>query len=127
MGNAITVTTGAGFGTAASTTLISSASDRAGFVTFTTAGTIPSSPYLMFTLQWGGSWANTYGNAPVVSVFPCANPNNSRSAGFMGSVSALGPFYTIPNSLFTTTAIYCTNAPGTSSTYDFGYTAVQGP
>jgi len=126
MGAAVTVTPGAGF-TSATATLISSASDRAGFVTFTTATTIPASPYLLFTLTWGGSWANTYGNPPVVSVCACANPNNARTAAQMAAVAALGPFYVIPNSNDTTAAVYCTNAPAASTAYDIGYFAVKGP
>ena len=127
MGVAVAVAPGAGF-TSATATLISSASDRAGYVTFTTSSTIPGSgPYLIFTLTWGGSWANTYGNPPVVSACACANPNNARSASFMAAVAALGPFFAIPNSLDTTAAVYCTNAPSISTAYDIGYTAVQGP
>lgn len=126
MGTAITVTPGAGF-TSATATLIFSASDRAGYVTFTTASTIPSSPYLLFTLTFATSWTATYADAPVVSVFPCANPSNARTASQMAAVAALGPFYVIPSGSFVTAAVYCTNAPSQSTAYDVGYTAVQGP
>jgi len=126
MGNPVSVTPGSGF-TGATAVLNGPANDQAGFVTFTTSGTIPSSPYLIFTLTWGGSWAATYPVPPVVSLFPCANPGNSRSAAFMAAVAALGPFYAIPSIVLTTTDIYCTNAPATSTVYELGYTAIQGP
>jgi hypothetical protein len=126
MGNAITVTPGAGF-TSATATLNASASDAAGFVTFTTAATIPASPYKLFTLQWGGSWQSSYATFPVVSVFACANPANSRTAAQEGAVAALGPFYVIPNALGLSADVYCTNAPAISTAYDIGYAAIQGP
>ena len=127
MGVAVTVAPGAGF-TSATATLISSASDAAGYVTFTTATTIPGSgPYLLFTLTWGGAWAQTYGNPPVVGISACGNPNNSRSAAFMAAVAALGPFFVVFNSALTTAAVYCTSAPAQNTAYDIGYIAVQGP
>lgn len=126
MGNAVTVTPGAGF-TGATATLNFSAADAAGFVTFTTATTIPASPYLIFTLKWGGSWASSYTDAPVISVFPCAIMSNSRTAAQMLAVAALGPFYCIPDANNTKVDVYCTNAPVASTAYDLGYTAIQGP
>ena len=126
MPNAVTVTPGSGF-TSATTTLQPGADDMAGIVTFTTSVTIPSSPYLIFTLQWGGSWAATIEEVPAIGISACANPNNNRTASQMAAVAALGPFYVIPNSLNTTAAVYCTNAPAESTAYDFGYFAIQGP
>lgn len=126
MGTAIAVTPGAGF-TSATATLIFSASDKAGYVTFTTASTIPSSPYLLFTLTFAGSWTATYADAPVVAVFPCAMPGNARTAAQQLAVAALGPFYVIPNANVTNAAVYCTNAPAQTTAYDIGYITVQGP
>jgi len=126
MGTAIAVTPGAAF-TSATATLLFSSADRAGYVTFTTSTTIPSSPYLIFTLTFATSWTSTYADAPVISVFPCAMPGNSRTAAQMLAVAALGPFCVIPNANFTTAAVYCTNAPSESTAYDLGYYAVQGP
>lgn len=127
MGNAITVTPGSGF-TSATATLNSAASDVAGFVTFTTATTIPGSgPYKLFTLLWGGSWQSAYATPPVFAAHSCANPANGRSASFMAAVAALGPFFVLPSSLETSADFYCTNQPAESTAYDIGYTAVQGP
>ena len=126
MGTAIAVAPGAGF-TSATASLIFSASDKAGYVTFTTATTIPSSPYLLFTLTFASSWTSTYADAPVVTVFPCAMPGNARTASQMLAVAALGPFYVIPNANVTAAAVYCTNAPSSSTAYDIGYAVIQGP
>lgn len=127
MGNAITVTPGAGF-TSATATINPAASDVSGFVTFTTATTIPGAgPYKLFTLLWGGSWQSTYSTPPVISAFACANPGNGRSASFMAAVAALGPFFVLPAALGLSADVYCTNAPAQSTAYDVGYTTVQGP
>lgn len=126
MGNAVTVTPGAGF-TSATAALNFSASDKAGFVTFTTATTIPASPYLLFSIKWGGSWASSYTDAPVIIVFPCAIMSNARTAAQMAGVAALGPFYAVPDANNTKVDIYCTNAPAASTAYDIGYAAIQGP
>jgi hypothetical protein len=127
MGNAVTVTPGAGF-TGATATLSNASSDTAGTVTFTTATTIPASPYLIFTLQWGGSWTSSdVAEVPSIGVVPCANPTKGRTAAQMAAVAALGPFYAIPNSLNTKVDIYCTNAPAASTAYDLAYFAIQGP
>ena len=126
MGNAVTVTPGSGF-TSATATLQPGSDDMAGIVTFTTASTIPAGPYLIFTLQWGGSWAATYEEVPAIGISACANPNNNRTASQMLAVAALGPFCIIPNSLNTTAAVYCTNAPAESTAYDIAYFAIQGP
>jgi hypothetical protein len=122
----LTVTPGSGF-TGATTTIITT-SDKASIVTFTTSTTIPGSgPYLIFTLVTGGSWVSAYSIPPAISVFPCANPFNARTAAQMAAVAALGPFFVIPNSAVTQAAVYCTNAPAQSTAYDIGYTAIQAP
>ena len=127
MGNAVTVAPGAGF-TGATATLSNAASDVAGTVTFTTLTTIPASPYLLFTIQWGGSWASSnVAEVPTILVSACANPTKARTAAQMAAVAALGPFYLIPNSLNTKVDVYCTNAPAASTAYDIAYLAVQGP
>lgn len=127
MGTAVAVAPGAGF-TGATAALNAVASDAAGFVTFTTATTIPGSgPYLLFTITWASSWNATYGDPPVISVFPCALFSNSRTAAQTAAVAALGPFFVLPNSINTTAAVYSTNAPAISTAYDVAYLAVQGP
>jgi hypothetical protein len=127
MGNAVTVVPGAGF-TGATATLSNAASDAAGIVTFTTSATIPASPYLIFTLTWGGSWASSNAEeVPAIVAGACANPTKGRTAAQMAAAAALGPFYVIPNAANTKADVYCTNAPAAGTAYDIAYSAVQGP
>ena len=127
MANAVTVAPGSGF-TGATAVLNSAATDKAGFVTFTTSTTIPGSgPYLLCTLTFSGSWADTYSIPPVVIAYPSANPFNSRTASQEAAAAALGPFFVILNSNLTQAAVYCTSAPSESTAYDIGYAAIQGP
>jgi hypothetical protein len=123
MGNAVSVVPGAGF-TAATTTLSTFASDQSCIVTFTTATTIPGSPFLLFTLTWGGSWAATYPDVPAILAFPCASPVNGRTQAQMAAVAALGPFYIVPSINNTTAQVYCTNAPAISTAYDIGVVCI---
>jgi hypothetical protein len=112
----------------ATATISSSGSDAQGVVTFTTSATIPGSgPYLLFTLTWAGSFGKTYAILPTFIVFPCSNAFAARTAAQQAATAALGPFFCIANTLLTTLAVYCTNAPAESTAYDIGYAVIVGP
>jgi hypothetical protein len=124
----MSVVPGAGFTTGPTTTLVTNSNDTAGVVTFNPGTVIPASPYLIFTLTFGGSWTSSWSIVqPVVLLGACANFGLSRTAAAMLASSALGPFYAIPNSVCTTVACYCTVAPTISTNYDIGYLSIPGP
>jgi hypothetical protein len=124
---ATTVAPGAGFTGATAAFSSDWPNDTAGIVTFTTAATIPASPYLIFTVTFCGSWASQYDQGLVVLVGACASALTGQTAAQELAAASLGPFYAIPNLHQTTCAVYCTNAPAQATAYDIGYIAVQGP
>lgn len=127
MANSVAVTPGAGFA-GATAVLNPAANDTSGFVTFTTASTIPGSgPYLLFTLTWASSWNSTYVVPQAVTAFACALFTDNLTAAQVMAAAALGPYGVLPSAGNITAAVYCTNAPAITTAYDIAYTAIQGP